>query len=39
MPRDAVIENLVINSPFREPDRDFRFDRLRRLRATSDGGR
>lgn len=26
MPRDAVIENPVINSPIREPDRHFRFD-------------
>lgn len=26
MPRDAVIENPVINSPFRQPDRHFRFD-------------
>jgi len=26
MPGDAVIENPVVNSPFREPDRHFRFD-------------
>ena len=26
MPRDAIIENPVINSPFREPSRHFRFD-------------
>jgi type III restriction enzyme len=26
MPRDAVIENPVVNSPFRVPDRHFRFD-------------
>ncbi|MDF1597619.1 MAG: DEAD/DEAH box helicase family protein [Acidimicrobiia bacterium] len=26
MPRDAVIENPVINSPFRQPGRHFRFD-------------
>ena len=26
MPRNAVIENPVINSPFRHPDRHFRFD-------------
>jgi len=26
VPRDAIIENPVINSPFRQPDRHFRFD-------------
>jgi len=26
MPRDAVIENPVINTPFQEPDRRFRFE-------------
>ncbi len=26
MTRDVVIENPVVNSPFRQPDRHFRFD-------------